>query len=462
MFRSKKQRFDWTFSLYLGDFIALAFSFLLTFWTSSYFCTKHPLEANQVTILNCFFYAGVLLFFFRRAGLYHWDAFLRISSLFMRVPLAFAGGIIAFTGVRVFISAHKGLPFLPCLLLHGAFGTLLVIVIRLLVRYFDLKRVRVENIAFVGSSKRMERVLRGLRREMGCFQKVIGFFSDNASSDLSENKEHKRLGTLADLEEALVLRRITLLIIDQSELSSEEVKRAADICANVIVTLKIIPSAFDVWVNRLSIRVVEGIPLLGINDFRYDRYGNRLAKRIIDMIGALIGLILSAPIIALCAILIYRESPGPVFFRQTRLGLNGHLFKIIKLRSMRLDAEKEKGAVWAVEDDPRRLKIGEFMRRWNLDELPQFWNVLRGDMSLVGPRPERPEFVKGFRDTIRYYNLRHTCKPGMTGWAAVNGLRGNTSLEERLDYDLYYIENWSLALDFEILLMTFAPPKNAY
>jgi lipopolysaccharide/colanic/teichoic acid biosynthesis glycosyltransferase len=145
-----------------------------------------------------------------------------------------------------------------------------------------------------------------------------------------------------------------------------------------------------------------------------------------------------------------------------RLGLNGKPFEIIKLRSMKLDAEQVSGAIWAVKDDPRRLKIGTFMRAWNLDELPQFWNVLMGDMSMVGPRPERPEFVEDFRDTIRYYNLRHTCKPGVTGWAAVHGLRGDTSLEDRLEYDLFYIENWSIQLDLRIIMMTLAPPKNAY
>ncbi len=138
------------------------------------------------------------------------------------------------------------------------------------------------------------------------------------------------------------------------------------------------------------------------------------------------------------AILIKRESPGPIFFEQTRLGLYGKPFKIIKLRSMKLDAEVQTGAVWAVKDDPRRLKIGTFMRSKNIDELPQFWNVLKGDMSMVGPRPERPEFVTDFKDSVRYYNLRHSCKPGVTGWAAVHGLRGDTSLDDRLEYDLFY------------------------
>jgi lipopolysaccharide/colanic/teichoic acid biosynthesis glycosyltransferase len=160
-------------------------------------------------------------------------------------------------------------------------------------------------------------------------------------------------------------------------------------------------------------------------------------------------------------VLVYMESPGPVFYRQKRRGLGEKEFDMIKLRSMRLDAEAD-GVLITVENDPRRLKIGTLMRSWNLDELPQFWNVLRGDMSLVGPRPERLESVDKYEDTIRYYNLRHTCKPGLTGWAAVHGLRGNTSIEERIEYDLYYVENWSLLLDLKIMFLTLSPPKNAY
>ena len=228
------------------------------------------------------------------------------------------------------------------------------------------------------------------------------------------------------------------------------------------MNLKVIPTAFDIWSTKLDLRVVAGIPLLGVFDLRYDKLHNRITKRAVDILCSLVGLLLSAPVIAVLAILIKRESPGPIFFRQVRLGIYGKPFEIIKLRSMRMDAEQKSGAVWAVKDDPRRLKIGTFMRAWNLDELPQFWNVLKGEMSMVGPRPERPEFVEGFKESIRYYNLRHSCKPGVTGWAAVHGLRGNTSLDDRLEYDLFYIENWNLRLDFEIIFMTLLPPKNAY
>jgi exopolysaccharide biosynthesis polyprenyl glycosylphosphotransferase len=155
------------------------------------------------------------------------------------------------------------------------------------------------------------------------------------------------------------------------------------------------------------------------------------------------------------ALLVKLDSPGPVFYTQERVGLNGRRFRMIKFRSMRADAESQ-GAGWTTKDDPRRTRLGEVMRRLSLDELPQLWNVLVGDMSLVGPRPERPVYVDQFRASIPRYMLRHHVRAGLTGWAQVNGLRGDTPLERRIEYDLYYVKNWSLALDVRIILMTFA------
>jgi lipopolysaccharide/colanic/teichoic acid biosynthesis glycosyltransferase len=151
-----------------------------------------------------------------------------------------------------------------------------------------------------------------------------------------------------------------------------------------------------------------------------------------------------------------------VFFHQERCGEGGKAFRIVKLRTMRTDAEEATGPVWARPDDPRRTRIGAWLRAHNLDELPQFWNVLKGEMSLVGPRPERPHFVEQFKDDISRYMWRHASKPGITGWAQVNGLRGNTSIRDRIQYDLYYLENWSLALDFKIIVKTFFARQNAY
>jgi lipopolysaccharide/colanic/teichoic acid biosynthesis glycosyltransferase len=165
---------------------------------------------------------------------------------------------------------------------------------------------------------------------------------------------------------------------------------------------------------------------------------------------------------ALFAALVYIESPGPVIYKQRRMGRNGHPFNIYKIRSMRVDAEAGKVVGWTVKDDPRRLRVGTFMRKWNIDEVPQFWNVLKGEMSLVGPRPERPELIANFKGEIPHYNARHNTKPGITGWAQIKGLRGDTDLEERIRADLYYLENWSILLDFQIMALTFRKQRNAY
>jgi exopolysaccharide biosynthesis polyprenyl glycosylphosphotransferase len=177
-------------------------------------------------------------------------------------------------------------------------------------------------------------------------------------------------------------------------------------------------------------------------------------KRAFDLAVAGLALLVLSPVMLLVAIAIWLEDRGPVFYRQVRMGLDGKPFEIVKFRSMRVGAEKDTGAVWAEKDDPRRTRVGRLIRAWSLDELPQLWNVLVGDMSVIGPRPERPEFVEQFRAEFPHYMLRHKVRAGMTGWAQVHGWRGNTSIRMRIEHDLYYIENWSLLLDLKILFMT--------
>ncbi|MBI3765627.1 MAG: sugar transferase [Ignavibacteriales bacterium] len=180
----------------------------------------------------------------------------------------------------------------------------------------------------------------------------------------------------------------------------------------------------------------------------------RIIKRMFDVVVSTFLLILFSPVLIVAAILIKLDSRGPVFFKQERIGMDGTQFDILKFRSMRVGAEKDTGPVWAKEEDPRRTAIGKFLRKTSLDEFPQLFNVLKGEMSLVGPRPERPFFVEQFKNHVPKYLDRHRVKTGMTGWAQVNGLRGNTSLEERIKYDIFYIENWSLGFDVKILFRT--------
>jgi exopolysaccharide biosynthesis polyprenyl glycosylphosphotransferase len=269
------------------------------------------------------------------------------------------------------------------------------------------------------------------------------------------------LGSLSELEQVLVAHSVDVVIVSDLGLGMDSIAQVVEFCERRYVDFKIVPTLFRVFVSHLKLQSVSGIPVLGIENLEIATPASAFMKRAFDLLGSIVGLILSAPIIAILAVLIKLESPGPFIYGQTRTGRNGRSFRIYKMRSMRLDAEAN-GAQWATEADPRRTKIGAFMRSTNLDELPQFWNVFRGEMSLVGPRPERPELIARFETEIPHYNPRHTVRPGMTGWAQVNGLRGNTSLVERIKYDLYYIENWSIIFDVQIIILTFFKRSNAY
>jgi exopolysaccharide biosynthesis polyprenyl glycosylphosphotransferase len=235
-------------------------------------------------------------------------------------------------------------------------------------------------------------------------------------------------------------------------------------CERGRVMIRVYPDLFQIMAGPVSIGEMGGIPILTVRDIALTGW-RRIAKRAMDIAGALVGLIFLSPVMMVTAVLIKLESPGPVFFIQERMGLDAKPFPILKFRSMRTDAEK-RGPGWTTRDDPRRTRVGAFLRKTNLDELPQFINVLLGNMSLVGPRPEQPYYVEQFRRSIPRYMERHREKAGMAGWAQVNGYRGDTSITERTKYDLWYIENWSLLLDVKIILRTifqmFRSPPNAY
>ncbi len=234
-------------------------------------------------------------------------------------------------------------------------------------------------------------------------------------------------------------------------------------CERGRVTVRVYPDLFQIMAGAISISELGGLPVLTVRDIALKGW-RRVAKRAMDIAGSVVGLVLLSPLMVFVAILIQLESPGPVFYVQERMGLDALPFRIIKFRSMRANAEKD-GPGWTTAGDPRRTKIGNLLRKLNIDEFPQLINVLIGDMSLVGPRPERPVYVEQFRRSIPRYMDRHREKAGMTGWAQVNGYRGDTSIAERTKYDLWYIENWSLILDVKIVLRTllqFFRSPNAY
>ena len=242
------------------------------------------------------------------------------------------------------------------------------------------------------------------------------------------------------------------VIIALPEASHQEILMLISQCERGSVSIKVFPDVFQIMASEISIGDLGGLPLLSVRDVAL-RGWRRTVKRAIDIAGSGLGLVFLSPFLIFLAFLIKRDSPGPAFYAQERMGLDARPFWCLKFRSMRPDAEKD-GPGWTTKDDPRRTRMGEFLRRVSLDELPQLINVLLGQMSLVGPRPERPVYVEQFRRSIPRYMDRHLEKAGLTGWAQVNGLRGDTSIIERTKYDLWYNENWSLRLDFKILIRT--------
>lgn len=261
------------------------------------------------------------------------------------------------------------------------------------------------------------------------------------------------LGDEAQLLKTIRSQSVDTVVISYPSKDPSQYEHLLQILSNELASIKILPD-FGKF-STFTYRAAEdcGIPIL---EFNLPPMGgsDRVTKRFLDIVGSLLFMILFSPLYLVLAILIKATSEGPIFYFQQRMGADGRLFQMYKFRTMRIDAENTSGAVWATRDDSRTTPIGKFLRKTSLDEIPQFFNVLKGEMSLVGPRPERPVFVEQFRDQVPRYMLRHKVKSGITGWAQINGWRGNTSIEERISHDLFYIRNWSVKLDIKILFLT--------
>ena len=233
-----------------------------------------------------------------------------------------------------------------------------------------------------------------------------------------------------------------------------KLERIVDVCEKAGVHTKMIPDFGNVISTRPYIEDVQGIPVIHVRRVPLNIMRNRVAKRAVDLIGATVAIILFSPVMLLTVLVVALTEEGSVIYRQERVGLHNQVFYMYKFRSMIMQDEEKEKAEWSTRNDPRITPVGKLIRRTSIDELPQLFNVLKGEMSLVGPRPERPQFVQKFRDEIPRYMVKHQVRPGMTGWAQINGYRGDTSIEKRIEYDLYYIENWTMIFDMKILILT--------
>jgi Undecaprenyl-phosphate glucose phosphotransferase len=311
-----------------------------------------------------------------------------------------------------------------------------------------LKRIL---IAGAGDLGRMvaDRVLQ--HREFG-FQ-VVGFVDDRAGGDHLGYRGLPLLGTLAEVGDIAQRERVDHLYVALPLEEHTKLLDLVEITSRECLDVKIVPDLLQFITLRARLEDLDGLPIINVNDVPLQGF-NAWLKRAIDVALSAAALLLLAVPLLIIALVVKLTSRGAVFYAQERMGLDGRAFTVYKFRSMYEDAESASGPVWARDDDPRATPIGRWLRKFDLDELPQFWNVLRGEMSIVGPRPERPFFVEQFKHNIPQYMLRHKVKAGITGWAQVNGWRGNTSLEKRIEYDLYYIENWSVSLDLKIMWLT--------
>lgn len=309
-----------------------------------------------------------------------------------------------------------------------------------------------DRVLIIGGGEVGQMLLQKIRQNRKLGYQVVGIVDNGRAINTQLFQNTPVLGVIADIPWIIDKYGIDEVIIGLPESSHQELVGIISLCEREKVGIRVFPDVFQIMASEVGIGDLGGLPLLTVRDVALRGWRLTL-KRSMDLVFSAIGLVFFSPFMLLTALLIKLESSGPVFYVQERMGLDARPFKILKFRSMRQDAELD-GPGWTVEDDPRRTKFGAFLRRFNIDELPQLVNVLVGDMSLVGPRPERPVYVEQFRQIIPRYMDRHRERAGLTGWAQVNGLRGDTSIVERTKYDLWYIENWSLALDIKILLRT--------
>jgi Undecaprenyl-phosphate glucose phosphotransferase len=327
----------------------------------------------------------------------------------------------------------------------------------------QIRGVGRDRALIVGTGEIGQLVLDKIKSSPYLGYEVVGFVSKNGNGELTELSGRPVLGRSDDLPQLIDQHQIDEVIIALPEAAHDEILDLISKCSKADLSIKVFPDVFQIIANQVSIDDLGGLPLLSIRDVRL-RGWRVTVKRLMDVTISAVGLVLLSPFMFLLAILIKLESPGPVFYVQERMGLDARPFLMLKFRSMRQDAEAN-GPGWTRQNDPRRTRLGTILRKLNVDEFPQLINVLLGEMSVVGPRPERPVYVEQFQRTIPRYMERHKEKAGMTGWAQVNGLRGDTSITERTKYDLWYIENWSVLLDLKIIIRTMfraAGDRNSY
>lgn len=308
------------------------------------------------------------------------------------------------------------------------------------------KGLNLKHVLIVGSGETAREYLAVIKSNRNYGYNYVGYVSN------SNTFEGEKLGNYSDLLDVLYKYKFDEVICALDICDAKYLEKVVSNCEHSGTKISIIPFCYKYIPSQPYIDQIGSLPIINIRRIPLDNMGNAFMKRSMDIIGSLLLIILTSPIMLVTSIIIKLTSKGPIIFKQKRVGLNKEIFTMYKFRSMKVNSEENTG--WTTNNDPRKTKFGSFIRKFSIDELPQFFNVLKGDMSLVGPRPELPHFVDEFKDEIPLYMVKHQVKPGITGLAQVNGYRGDTSIKKRIEYDIHYIENWSILLDISILFKT--------
>ncbi len=457
---TQRVRTIFTVWLVILDFLLIALAFALAYQIRVSIDWPEPL-ANQVPLADYFplfvvqAFAIIAVLFLNRQY-YIPRAASRIDQVYYVFISVSVGILLAIALTTILFRNDRAILDYPRTML--VYNWFLTIILLMLGRFFtNWMRKRLQDrgigkdkVLLVGTGDTARMILQRIVWSPGLGYDLVGII-DGEGQEL-DILGVPVLGKPEDLPDIINEYRIDEVIVAIPEKGHRETLHVISYCERGRVTIKVFPDLFQYITISAGIEDLGGLPLLSVRDYALRGYLLTL-KRLIDFAGAAIGLVVLSPLMFLTAVAIKLESPGPVFFVQPRMGLDGREFMMIKFRSMRADAEKD-GPGWTVRDDPRQTRLGTWLRRLEVDELPNLINVLLGEMSLVGPRPEQAYYVEQFRRFVPRYMDRHREKGGMTGWAQVNGLRGDSSISERTKYDLWYSENWSILLDTKILLRT--------
>ncbi len=383
-----------------------------------------------------------------RRGLSLTDEFFTIASGVI-INLMFILAVLFFfrgdSFSRLVISYFAVATIVLCCLAHFA--------LRSILRILRSKGYNLRSVLIIGTGKSAQSFAYTIKKHAIYGYTIVGYIAGKIN--LIENDPNfKVVGRIKDLEEYLKTNEIDLLVYALSHDEGDFLKEAIDVADYLGIDLKVVPSYEEIITAKGRVEVLDGIPIISIRNIPLRLGYNRFLKRSFDFLFSFSFLLIASPVYIAIAILIKLTSRGPIFYKQERVGLDNRKFNMLKFRSMVVQEKQASDTKWTVKDDPRVTRIGSILRKFSIDEIPQFLNVLIGDMSVVGPRPERPFFVEKFQSEHHQYMRRHAAKAGITGWAQIQGLRGDTSIEERIKADIYYIENWSLSFDIKIILLT--------